>query len=84
MLILDDSSPHPSDTQNRLSLFEIMDHRRGRGSILISSQFPASSEHEIIGQPTIADAICDRIIQSAYRIELKGESVRKKYAKEFT
>jgi len=55
-----------------------------RGSTVVSSQFPVKSWHEIIGEPTIADAICDRIIHSAYRIELKGESVRKKYAKKLT
>jgi len=68
----------------RLSLLEIMEDRHGRGSTVISSQFPVKSWHEIIGEPTIADAICDRIIHSAYRIELKGESVRKKYAKKLT
>ena len=84
MLILDDFALHPFDTQSRLSLLEIMEDRHGRGSTVISSQFPVKSWHEIIGEPTIADAICDRIIHSAYRIELKGESVRKKYAKKLT
>jgi len=84
MLILDDFGLHPFDTQSRLSLLEIMEDRHGRGSTVISSQFPVKSWHEIIGEPTIADAICDRIIHSAYRIELKGESVRKKYAKKLT
>jgi len=84
VLILDDFALHPFDTQSRLSLLEIMEDRHGRGSTVISSQFPVKSWHEIIGEPTIADAICDRIIHSAYRIELKGESVRKKYAKKLT
>jgi len=84
VLILDDFGLHPFDTQSRLSLLEIMEDRHGRGSTVISSQFPVKSWHEIIGEPTIADAICDRIIHSAYRIELKGESVRKKYAKKLT
>ncbi len=84
MLVLDDFALHPFDTQSRLSLLEIMEDRHGRGSTVISSQFPVKSWHEIIGEPTIADAICDRIIHSAYRIELKGESVRKKYAKKLT
>jgi len=83
-LILDDFALHPFDTQSRLSLLEIMEDRHGRGSTVISSQFPVKSWHEIIGEPTIADAICDRIIHSAYRIELKGESVRKKYAEKLT
>ena len=84
VLILDDFGLHPFDTQSRLSLLEIMEDRHGRGSTVISSQFPVKSWHEIIGEPTIADAICDRIIHSAYRIELKGESVRKKYAEKLT
>ena len=84
MIILDDFGIHPFDTQSRLSLLEIMEDRHGRGSTVISSQFPVKSWHEIIGEPTIADAICDRIIHGAYRIELKGESVRKKYAKKLT
>ena len=84
MLVLDDFGLHPFDTQSRLSLLEIMEDRHGRGSTVISSQFPVKSWHEIIGEPTIADAICDRIIHSAYRIELKGESVRKKYAEKLT
>ena len=84
VIILDDFGIYPFDTQSRLSLLEIMEDRHGRGSTVISSQFPVKSWHEIIGEPTIADAICDRIIHSAYRIELKGESVRKKYAKKLT
>ncbi len=81
---MDDSTLHPFDAQSRLSLPEIMEDRHGKGSTVISSQFPVKSWQEIMGEPTIADAICDRIIHSAYRIELKGESVRKKYAKKLT
>jgi len=81
VLVLDDLGLHPFDTQNRLSLLEIMEDRHGRKSTIITSQFPVNNWHEVIGEPTIADAICDRIIHSAYRIELKGESLRKKYAK---
>ena len=80
VLILDDFGLHPFDSQSRLDLLEIMEDRHGRKSTVIASQFPVSSWHEIIGEPTIADAICDRVIHSAFRIELKGESVRKKYA----
>lgn len=81
VLVLDDFGMHPFDAQSRLVLLEIMEDRHGRKSTVISSQFPVSKWHEIIGEPTIADAICDRIIHSALRIELKGESVRKKYAR---
>ena len=84
VLILDDFGLYPVDTQSRLSLLEVMEDRHGRRSTVISSQFPVKSWHEIIGEPTIADAICDRIIHTAFRIELTGESVRKKYAKKLT
>jgi len=80
VLILDDFGLYPFDAQSRLSLLEIMEDRHGRGSTVISSQFPTASWHEVIGEPTIADAVCDRVVHSAFRIELKGESVRKKYA----
>ena len=69
----------PFDAPMRLALLEIMEDRHGRSSTIITSQFPISKWHQIIGEPTIADAICDRIIHHAHRIELKGESVRKKY-----
>ncbi|KKK99620.1 hypothetical protein LCGC14_2630910, partial [marine sediment metagenome] len=55
--------------------------RLRRKSSIIVSQIPINRWHEIIGNPTIADAICDRIVHSAHRIELKGESVRKIYAR---
>jgi len=84
VLILDDFGLHPFDTQSRLFLLEIMEDRQGRGSTVISSQFPVKSWYEIIGEPTIADAICDRVIHSAFRIELRGESVRKKYGNKLT
>lgn len=81
ILVLDDFGLHPIDEDNRLALLEIMEDRHGRKSTLISSQFPVKNWHGIIGEPTIADAICDRIIHSAFRIELKGDSLRKKQAK---
>lgn len=80
VLILDDFGlQHPFDTNERLFLLEIMDDRYGLKSTVIGSQFPVQNWHEIIGEPTIADAFCDRIIHSAYKIDLKGESVRKHY-----
>jgi len=81
VIIIDDFGLHPFDTQSRLSLLEIMEDRHGRKSTIISSQFPVKNWHEIIGEPTIADAICDRIIHSAFRIELDGDTLRKKYGK---
>jgi len=56
---------------------EMLDDRQGQGATLITSQFPVSQWHEIIADPTVADAILDRLVHNAYRIELKGESMRK-------
>ncbi|OGS18807.1 MAG: ATP-binding protein [Elusimicrobia bacterium RIFOXYA2_FULL_40_6] len=81
IIIIDDFGLHPFDLQSRLAMLEVMEDRHGRKSTVIASQFPVNSWHDIIGEPTIADAICDRIIHNAFRIELKGESIRKKYAK---
>jgi len=80
LFILDDLGLEPFDAPSRLSLLEILEDRIGRRSSLIVSQIPVNRWHEIIGDPTIADAICDRIIHSSHRIELNGESVRKIYA----
>lgn len=82
LLIIDDFGLQQLDVQGRLALLEILEDRHGRKSTILISQFPLSNWHEVIGDPTIADAICDRIIHSAFRIELKGESVRKRYAGE--
>ena len=78
LLILDDFGLQQLDTKNRLLLLEIMEDRHGRKSTIITSQLPVTKWHEVIGDPTIADAILDRIVHSAKRIELKGESLRKK------
>ena len=80
VLILDDFGLEPLDTQSRLSLLEILEDRHGWRSSIFVSQLPVSDWHEIIGDPTIADAICDRIIHNAHRIELDGDSLRKKYS----
>jgi len=79
VLILDDFGLQKLEIQSRLALLEILEDRHGIRSTVIVSQLPVSSWHEIIGDKTIADAICDRIIHTAYRLEMKGESLRKKY-----
>lgn len=79
LLVLDDFGLEKLDSQSRLSLLEILEDRHGLSSTVITSQFPIPAWHEIIGDPTIADAICDRMVNSSYRIELGGESVRKKF-----
>jgi DNA replication protein DnaC len=56
---------------------EIVEDRHGRGSILITSQLPVATWHEVIGEPTLGDAILDRIVHNAYRLELDGPSMRK-------
>jgi DNA replication protein DnaC len=73
LLVLDDWGP---DRQRR-DLMEIVEDRYGRGSILITSQLPTATWHEVIGEPTLGDAILDRIIHNAYRLELDGPSMRK-------
>ena len=77
LLVLDDFGLHTLDNQNRLTLLEIIEDRHGKGSVLITSQVPVGSWYEIIGEKTVADAILDRLVHDAHRIELKGESLRK-------
>lgn len=84
LLIIDDFGLEPFDKQSRLSLLEIIEDRYDEKSTVFTSQFPVSNWHEMIGEKTIADAICDRLLHSAYRIELKGESLRKKFAEVLT
>jgi len=79
VLILDDFGLQKLETQSRLMLLEILEDRHGVQSTVIVSQLPVTSWHEIIDDKTIADAICDRVIHTAYRLEIKGESVRKIY-----
>jgi len=81
LLILDDFGLHPIDAATRLALLEIMEDRHGKSSTIIASQIPVTKWYEMLGEHTIADAILDRIIHSAQRIELQGESLRKKQPK---
>ncbi|MCK5248811.1 MAG: IS21-like element helper ATPase IstB [Spirochaetaceae bacterium] len=78
VLILDDFGLSTFDDKARLALLDILEDRHGRKSTLILSQLPVASWHGLIGDSTIADAIMDRIVYGAYRIELKWESYRKK------
>lgn len=78
LLILDDFGIQPFDAQSRAALMEIIEDRHSKTSLIITSQLPVSKWHEVIGEKTIADAILDRIVHDAHRIELKGESMRKK------
>jgi DNA replication protein DnaC len=78
LLLIDDFGLQPLDAQSRSTLMEIIEDRHGKSSIIITSQVPVSKWHDIIGEQTIADAILDRIVHDAHRIEMKGESLRKK------
>ena len=78
LLIIDDWGPEPLHAEQRRDLLEIVDDRYDRGSLLVTSQLPANRWHEVIGDPTLADAILDRIIHRAHRIDLKGPSLRRR------
>jgi DNA replication protein DnaC len=78
LLIIDDFGIQPLDQQCRTILMEIIEDRHGKKSTLLTSQVPVNQWHEVIGEQTIADAILDRIIHDAQRLEIKGESMRKK------
>jgi DNA replication protein DnaC len=77
LLILDDWGLTPLDTAARLALLQIIEDRHSRYSTIITSQLPVSAWHQYINENTVADAILDRIIHQAQRIELRGESLRK-------
>ncbi len=77
LLILDDFGLEPLDLPSRLSLLEIIEDRQGRSSTLITSQYPVKDWFNAIADPTIADAICDRINHTAIKIDLKGDTMRK-------
>ena len=78
LLILDDFGMQPFDAASRAALMELIEDRHGKGALIITSQVPVSKWHDVIGEQTIADAILDRIIHNAHRLELKGESLRKR------
>lgn len=78
LLIIDDFGITPLDAQSRTALMEITEDRHGKSSLIFTSQVPVNKWFEVIGEQTIADAILDRIIHNAHRLELKGESLRKK------
>jgi len=77
LLILDDLFISPLSDPERKDLLEIIEDRHAQAPTVITSQYPTKDWHHLIGEPTIADAICDRLLHHAYKIELKGESMRK-------
>jgi DNA replication protein DnaC len=84
LLILDDWGMAPLSPEQRRDILEIMDDRFGRASTIVTSQFPVDQWHKLIGDPTLADAILDRIVHNAHRITLTGESLRAKKTKDIS
>ena len=76
LLILDDWGPEPLLPEQQRDLLEIVEDRYNAGSLIITSQLPVDRWYELVGNPTLADAILDRIVHNAYRLELSGESLR--------
>jgi DNA replication protein DnaC len=80
LLILDDWGLEPLGSEQRHDLLEIAEERYGRGATLITSQLPVDRWQDVIGDPTLADAILDRIVHNLHRLQLKGDSLRKRTA----
>ncbi|RYZ60843.1 MAG: ATP-binding protein [Chitinophagaceae bacterium] len=79
LLILDDFGIQPLDAASRSSLLDIIEDRHGKRSTIITSQLPVKQWYEVIGEKTVADAILDRLVHQSQRIELRGESLRRKW-----
>jgi DNA replication protein DnaC len=83
LLILDDFGIQPLDNQSRSALMEIIEDRHGKRSTIITSQLPVKEWYDVIGEKTVSDAILDRLVHDAHRIELIGESLRRKQAPKY-
>jgi DNA replication protein DnaC len=81
LIVLDDWGLAKLGAEQRRDLLELLDDRHGHRSTLVTSQLPLDHWHEVIGDPTLADAILDRLVHNAYRINLTGESMRKRRAR---
>jgi DNA replication protein DnaC len=84
LLILDDWGLSVLNPPERRDLLELLDDRHGRASTIVTSQIPVEHWHDIIGDPTLGDAILDRLVHNAHRLQLTGESMRKKNARNQT
>ena len=80
VIILDDWGLEPLTANQRRDLLEVIDDRHGYKSTIVTSQLPIDQWHDVIGDATIADAILDRLIHNAYKLPLKGESMRKRHS----
>jgi DNA replication protein DnaC len=81
LLVLDDWGLAALTDENRRDLLELLEDRHDRRATLVTSQLPIEHWHEALGDPTLADAILDRLVHNAYKITLQGESMRKRQAK---
>jgi DNA replication protein DnaC len=81
VLILDDWGLAPLSDENRRDLLELLDDRYDRRATVVTSQLPVDHWHEALSEPTLADAILDRLVHNAYKITLQGESTRKRQTK---
>ncbi len=77
LLILDDFGLTHLEQQQQMDLMEMIEDRHSKASTIIVSQLPVANWYDVIGEETIADAILDRLVHTSYRVELKGESLRK-------
>lgn len=77
LLVLDDLGLRPLTAAQAADLLEVIEARHGRRSTIVTSQLPIDQWHDNLGEPTLADAICDRLIHTGLRLELHGESRRK-------
>lgn len=84
LLVMDDWGLVPFKDSQGHDLLDVIEERSGRGSLIIASQLPFENWHETLPDPTLADAVMDRIIHNSYRISLKGESIRKVTSNKFT
>ncbi len=82
LLIVDDFALTAISATEARDLLEILEDRYGISSTIFTSQIPANQWHQLLGEPTIADAVCDRLFHNAFKIELKGESLRKSSSKQ--
>ena len=80
-MILDDWGPEPMTQSQRRDLLELLEERYRRASTLVTSQIPIERWHDVIAEPTLADAILDRLVHNAHKINLKGDSMRKRNAR---
>ena len=75
---MDDWGLSPFSAENRHDLLEVLEDRHGVRPTVVTSQLPIDEWHDLVGNPTLADAILDRLVHNAYKLDLKGDSMRKR------